>query len=76
MTIRQVIQNELKRRSWSRYRLIKELKGAIPDSTVYDYLRGEFDLSSDRVSIILQALGLQITPIKKRGRRLRKEKKK
>lgn len=73
MSIREAIQKELKRRVWSRYRLIKELKGAIPDSTIYDYLRGDCDLGSDRVSIILQALGLQIKRKPKRGKRPRKE---
>jgi hypothetical protein len=61
MTIRQTILEELKRRGWSRYRLVKELDGAIPMSTIYDYLSNETDLGSDRVSIILQALDLQIT---------------
>ena len=61
MTIRQTIQNELKNRGWTRYRLVKELNGEIPMSTIYDYLSGDTDLGSDRVSIILQALGLRIT---------------
>jgi hypothetical protein len=70
MTIRQTILKDLKRRGWSRYRLVKELDGAIPMSTIYDYLGGETDLGSDRVSIILQALGLRITSDKhKMGQR-------
>ena len=66
MTIRQTILKELKRCGWSRYRLVKELDGAIPMSTIYDYLSGETDLGSDRVSIILQALGLRITHYKRK----------
>ncbi len=61
MTIRQTILKELKRRAWSRYRLVKELDGAIPMSTIYDYLSGETDLGSDRVSTILKVLELTIT---------------
>ena len=60
MTIRQTILKELESCGWTRYRLVKELDGAIPMSTVYDYLSGDTDLGSDRVSIILQALGLRI----------------
>ncbi len=61
MTIRELIQKELKQRGWSHYRLVKELEGKMPARTVYAYLGGECDLVSDRVSIILQALGLRIT---------------
>ncbi len=73
MTIKQAIQKELKRRGWSRYRLIKELKGAIPATTVYEYLGGKSELGSDRASIILQTLGLQITSKTKKGKSPRKE---
>ncbi len=73
MTIRQTILKELRRRGWSRYRLVKELDGAIPMSTIYDYLGGETDLGSDRVSKILQALGLRITSDKRKtGQRPRR----
>ena len=60
MTIRETIQNELKRRDWSRYQLAKTLKKVIPESTIYEYLRGDTDLGTERASIILQALGLHI----------------
>jgi hypothetical protein len=73
VSIRETIQKELNRRGWSRYRLIKELKGAIPANTVYDYLRGETDIGSESVSIILQALGLQIKSKFRRGKQTRKE---
>lgn len=71
MTIRQTILRELERRGWSRYRLVKELDGEIPMSTIYDYLSGKTDIGSDRVSIILKALGLTITSKStiKRGKR-------
>ena len=61
MTIRQAILKELKRRGWSKYRLVKELKGTVPEATVYEYLGEKSDIGSDKASIILQALGLRIT---------------
>ena len=60
MTIKKAIEDELKRRGWSRYRLAKELEKKMPARTVYAYLSGERDLSSERASIILNALGLKI----------------
>ena len=73
MTIRETIQKELRRRGWSHYRFAKELEGKMPARTVYAYLGGECDLVSDRVSIILQALGLRITHYKRKtGQRPRR----
>jgi len=44
-------------------------------STIYDYLGGETDLGSDRVSKVLQPLGLRITSDKRKtGQRPRGEK--
>jgi len=65
MTIKKAIEDELKRRGWSRYRLAKELEGELPARTVYAYLSGERDLSSERASIILTALELKIRRSKK-----------
>ncbi len=45
----------------------------MPPTTVYEYLRGKSELGSDRASIILRALGLQITSKPKKGKRPRKE---
>jgi hypothetical protein len=60
MGIKEAIQKELKRRAWSHYRLTKELEGQMPARTVYSYLSGERDVSSERASIILKALNLKI----------------
>jgi hypothetical protein len=73
MTIKEEIQKELRRRGWSHYRLVKEVEGKVPPRTVYAYLSGERDLSSERVSIILQALGLKIRCKAKRSKRPGKE---
>ena len=72
MTIRKAIHKELHRRGWSYYRLAKELEGKMPARTIYAYLGGECDLVSERVSIILQALGLQIKRKSKSGQRPRR----
>jgi len=60
MTIKNAIKNELKRRGWTRYRLVKELEGKMPARTIYAFLAGEQDLTTERASIILKALGLKI----------------
>ena len=64
MTIKQAIQNELERKGWSHYRLVKELEGKMPARTIYAYLSGERDLSSERASVILETLGLKIKGVK------------
>ena len=58
--IKKAIEDELKRRGWSRYRLAKKLEDKMPARTVYAYLSGERDLSSERASKILKALSLKI----------------
>jgi hypothetical protein len=58
--IKKAIEAELKRRQWTCYRLSKELKGKLPQRTIYGYLSGESDISSERASIILKELGLKI----------------
>ena len=68
MTIKQAIQQELNRRGWSQYRLVKELDGKLAARTVYGYLSGERDLTTERASIILDALGLTIVTERKRKR--------
>lgn len=60
MTIKTAIKNELKRRGWTRYRLVKELEGKMPARTIYAFLAGEQDLTTERASIILKVLGLKI----------------
>ncbi len=62
MTIWETIIQELTNRKWSRYRLVKEVGKQIPERTVYRYLSGEFDLTTDKASIILEVLGLEIKP--------------
>ncbi len=64
--IKKAILTEIKRRSWTCYRLSKELEGKLPRRTVYAYLSdkegsvNKRDISAERASIILKALGLKI----------------
>ena len=64
--IKKAIESEMKRRGWTCYRLSKELEGKLPQRTVYAYLSdkegsiNKRDISAERVSIILRALGLKI----------------
>ncbi len=64
--IKKAILKEMKRRGWTCYRLSQELKGKLPQRTVYAYLsdkeksKNKRDISAKRVSEILKALGLKI----------------
>ena len=64
--IKKAILTEMKRRGWTCYRLSQELKGKLPQRTVYAYLSGKEDsvnkrdISVERASIILKTLGLKI----------------
>lgn len=69
MTIRQIIHAELTKCGWSRYRLVQEVKDNIPERTVYAFLSGQCDISSDAASILLEALNLEIVKKSKRDRK-------
>ena len=64
--IKKAILKEMKRRRWTCYRLSQELKGKLPQRTVYAYLSdkedsvNKRDISVERASIILKVLGLKI----------------
>jgi len=64
--IKKAILKEMKRRGWTCYRLSQELKGKLPQRTVYAYLSdkensvNKRDISVERASIILKTLGLII----------------
>lgn len=63
--IRAAISAEMKRRKWSTYRLVQELKGKridgkdVPSMTVYQFIEGTSINTSD-LSLILQVLDLEI----------------
>ncbi len=66
--IRKAILDELKRRGWSRYRLVQSLQGKMSPSAVYHFLAGWKDLSSRRVSMILDVLGMKLVSPKQHKR--------
>lgn len=63
ITIKKAIENELERKGWTRYRLVKELQkreDKLSARTVYAYFSGERDLTTEKASVILDTLGLKI----------------
>lgn len=64
--IRKVVLSEMKRRKWSTYALVQALKGKrkdgrdVPSQTVYEYVRGETEINSADLGLILDALDLKV----------------
>lgn len=60
------VTKALKRKKWSAYRLVQELKGRRPDGndvpagTVYSFLRGETAINSDDLGLIFDVLGITV----------------
>jgi hypothetical protein len=64
VNIRQQILKRLTQLEWSNYRLVESVKGKVPASTVYGFLRGEHPINSDHLGHLLDALGLKLTASK------------
>lgn len=70
--LRQVVRDELKRRGWTVYRLVKELGGRVPPVTVYEFLREETekgkprDINSQALGFIFDVFGWELPPPAKR----------
>lgn len=66
--LRDAVRAEMKRRGWSTYRLIKELKGKranggdVPHMTVYQFVRGDGPINSDDLGLIFDVLELEVSP--------------
>jgi hypothetical protein len=66
--LRDAVRAEMKRREWTAYRLVKELKGKrdkggdVPHMTVYQFLRGENPINSDDLGLIFDVLDLEVSP--------------
>lgn len=67
MSFRKVIQAEAQRQQLSGYRIAK-LAG-MPMRTVQAYLAGERDLTGERLTKVVAALGLELRPKQRRARR-------
>ena len=73
--IRKIVLKEMERADLTAYRVCKMVEGKVPRRTVYDFLSGKSDTSTEVAWIIIEALGLTLTNKSniKRGRRPRKE---
>lgn len=56
--IRERVLAMLAKKEWSRYRLVQELAGEIPASTIYGWLAGKCRINDDKASIIFSRLEL------------------
>ena len=74
--LRDTILKRMEELGLTTYRLSKMVEGKVPQRTVYAFISGEFDASSEVVSALMKVLGLGIKVNKtvKRGRHPRKEK--
>ena len=66
MSFRKIIGTEVTRQGLSGYRVAK-LSG-IPMRTVQAYLAGSRDLTGERLARIVDALGLELRPKRRKGR--------
>jgi hypothetical protein len=72
--LRLIVVRELRRRGWSNYRLVQELKGKrpagrdVPSMTMYQFLRGQHSINSLDLGLIFDVLGLEV-----RGRTKKRE---
>ena len=74
--IRDIILRHMRTSGLSIYRISKMVEGKVPQRTVYDFLSGKSDTSTEVAWILMDALGLTIMnkSTVKRGKRPRKEK--
>jgi len=73
--IRDIILKQMQTSGLTIYRISKMVEGKVPQRTVYDFLSGKTDASTEVASAILDALGLKIIDKSNvtRGKRPRKE---
>lgn len=73
--IRKAIVKRMNELNLNPNRLSEILKGRIPRQTIYDFLSGKTDARTEVVSALMKALGLELRPIKKKGKKKAKSKK-
>lgn len=64
--IRDIIIRRMREKNLNTNRLSKMVSGRVSRTHVYEYLRGESRISDDKLAALLDALGLEIRPTKKR----------
>ncbi len=71
VSIRKTILREVKRRKLSGYRVAKMVEGHKPSISmrmVQGYLRCEYDMTGDRLSVLLDVLDLELRPKRAKAR--------
>lgn len=64
--IRDIIIRRMREKNLNTNRLSKMVSAKVSRTHVYEYLRGESRISDDKLAALLDALGLEIRPTKKR----------
>jgi hypothetical protein len=59
--IRRAILSRMHELGLTTYRVSKMVEGRVPQRTVYDFLSGKTDASTEVASAIIEALGLKIS---------------
>ena len=67
--IRKAIKSRMKELNLNTNQLSVMLKDKVPRQTIYDFLSGKTDARSEVVSELIKALGLELKPKKKKGKR-------
>ena len=67
--IRKAIIRRMEELNLNPNRLSEMLKGEIPRRTIYDFLSGKTDARSEIASALMQALGLELRPAKKKAKK-------
>ena len=67
--IRKAIMKRMKELDLNPNQLSEMLKGKIPRQTIYDFLSGRTDARSEVVSELIKALGLELRPAKRKGKK-------
>jgi predicted transcriptional regulator len=74
--IRDIILKQMRKADLTTYRVWKMVEGKVPKRTIYDFLSGKSDTSTEVGWILMEALGLTITNksnVKRGKQRPRKE---
>lgn len=60
MNVRKVIQHRMTELNWSTYRLAQKVSDHIAPMTVYSFIGGKSEMTSAKLGVMLDALGLKI----------------
>ena len=63
MDLRKMILKRLAEEEVSRYRLARRLRDQVPQRTIYAYLAGKCDTTTEVLQAILSVLDIEVTPM-------------